>query len=171
MITTNQNKRKKRMTQQKSRWNGLMSSAFKRPRKWRLEKPLTYKSDLTEEQIAFIKECGVDVRIDKNGKITVPLGYVTDMASVPRACWAFIAPFDVARPAIVHDIFYEKVNAVRGDVSASDFKKLRAIADGIFLEAMAYTEPPVASWKKYSAYYAVRAFGWLAIKSSAKRDW
>lgn len=157
--------------QVRNRWNGLMSAAFKRPLKWRLEKPLTYKSDLTEEQIAFIKECGVDVRINKDGKITVPLAYVTDMASVPRACWALIAPFDVARPAVVHDIFYEKINAVRGSVAPSDFKKLRKIADDIFLEAMGYTEPPVKNWKKYSAYYAVRMFGWNAIKSSAKRTW
>lgn len=159
------------MADQKSRWNGLMSSAFKRPRKWRLEKPLTYKSNLTEEQIALLKECNIDVRISKDGKIFVPLGYVTDMASVPRACWAFIAPFDVARPAVVHDIFYEKINAVRGSVAPSDFEKLRKIADDIFLEAMAFTEPSVASWKKYAAYYAVRAFGRFAIKNSAPRVW
>ena len=40
--------------------------------------------------------------------ITVPKGYITDMASVPRGCWAFIAPFDVA--SVVHDILYEKIN-------------------------------------------------------------
>lgn len=156
----------------KSRWNGLMMAAFKRPKKWRLEKPLTYDAELTEEQISFIKDdCNVDIRITKSGKITVPLGYVTDMASVPRACWAFIAPFDVARPAVVHDILYEKINETREHVSASDFKKLRKIADGVFLEAMCHTEPPVKAWKKYSAYYAVRMFGWIAIKSSAKRTW
>lgn len=168
----NQNKRKKMVEKQvRNRWNGLMMSAFKRPRKWRLEKPLTYKSDVVLEHIDFLKECNIDIRITKEGKITVPLGYVTDMASVPRACWAFVAPFDVARPAVVHDIFYEKVNAVRGAVAPSDFKKLRKIADDVFLEAMCYTEPPVKAWKKYSVYYAVRAFGWLAIKSSAKRTW
>ena len=93
------------------------------------------------------------------------------MASVPRACWAFVAPFDVARPAVVHDLFYEKVNALRGSVAPSDFKKLRKIGDDVFLEAMCHTEPPVKAWKKYSVYYAVRAFGWQAIKSSAKRTW
>jgi hypothetical protein len=57
----------------------------------------------------MLKECSVDV-ID-NGKntatITVPKNYITDLASVPRICWAFIAPFDVARAAVIHDILYE----------------------------------------------------------------
>ena len=154
-----------------NRWNGLLIGSFKRPKKWRLEKPLTFQSNLCAEEIAFIKECGVKVRINSTGKITVPLGYVTDMASVPRACWAFIAPFDVARPAVVHDVLYERINAVRDKVTSSQFKKLRAIADQVFFDAMGQTEPVVASWKKYSAYWAVRAFGWNAIKSSAPRTW
>jgi hypothetical protein len=165
----NQKKRKKMTT--KSRWNGLLVGAFKRPKKWQIQKPLTFQTNLCDEEIDFIQSCGVKVRLTSTGKITVPVGYVTDMASVPRACWAFIAPFDVARPAVVHDVLYEKINAVRGEVSSSDFKRLRAIADHVFFDAMGQTDPVVASWKKYSAYYAVRMFGWSAIKTSAKREW
>lgn len=160
-----------KMTDPKTKWNGLLIGSFKRPKKWRLEKPLTYTSGLTDEQITLLSESGVDVRITSKGKITVPLGYVTDMASVPRACWAFIAPFDVARPAVVHDILYERINAVRFTTTNANFKVLRKIADDVFLEAMDATDPKVASWKKYSAYYAVRMFGWMAIKSSAPRTW
>ena len=43
------------------------------------------------------------------------------------------------------------------------------IADDIFLEGMHASEPAVPSWKKYSAYWAVRMFGRWAINSSAKR--
>ena len=155
----------------RSKWNGLLIGSFKRPKKWRLEKPLTYTSSLTKEQMELFSSCKVDVKMYKTGKILVPLGYVTDMASVPRACWAFIAPFDVARPAVIHDILYEKINAVRETVTPSTFEKLRKIADDVFFEAMGDTEPKVASWKNYSAYYAVRVFGRFAIKSSAPRTW
>ena len=31
-------------------------------------------------------------------------GYDTDLASIPRAGWALVAPWDVARAAIIHDI-------------------------------------------------------------------
>lgn len=160
-----------KMSKTKSKWNGLLIGAFKRPKKWRLEKPLSYTSSLNNEQIDLLSSCGVDLNVTSTGKITVPLGYVTDMASVPRACWAFIAPFDVARPAVVHDILYERINAVRFHVTNKQFKVLRKLADDVFLEAMDATDPKVASWKKYSAYYAVRMFGWMAIKSSAPRTW
>jgi hypothetical protein len=149
----------------------LLIGAFKRPKKWKLEKPLTFQSSLSSDEIKHLENIGVDVKITKGGKITVPLGYITDLASVPRICWFAIAPFDVARPAVVHDVLYEKINAVRENTSKKDFKKARKIADVVFLQGMEATEPLVAKWKKWSAYYAVRMFGWSAIKSSAKRTW
>ena len=60
---------------------------------------------------------------------------------------------------------------VKGTLRKKDFKKARKIADVVFLQGMEATEPLVAKWKKWSAYYAVRMFGWSAIKSSAKRTW
>jgi len=66
---------------------------------------------------------------------------------------------------------YEKLNAVRKKVKKTEFATMRAIADTVFLHGMEAAEPKVASWKKWSAYYAVRLFGWSAIKSSAKRKW
>ena len=35
------------------------------------------------------------------------------MASVPRACWMFIAPFDVARAAVIHDLLYKTIRQFR----------------------------------------------------------
>ena len=58
----------------------------------------------------MLRHCGVSERIKKQYVITVPKDYITDMASVPRGCWAFIAPFDVARAIVIHDILYEKIN-------------------------------------------------------------
>ena len=155
----------------KSKWNDLLYGKFKRPKNWMLEKDLSFSSDLTKEDIKKFKDAKVDVKITATGKITVPEGYITDLASVPRACWAFIAPFDVARPAVIHDILYERINARRPFLTKKEFAEMRKLADNVFLQGMNATEPLVASWKKYSAYYAVRLFGPLAIKSSAPRTW
>ena len=157
----------------KSKFNGLLSSQFKRPNKWRLTKSLTFKTDLWDEEIELFKKNKIDLKWDRveKDKLTVPKGYITDMASVPRAAWAFIAPFDVARAAVCHDIMYEKLNARRKHINTKEFKLMRSIADTVFMNCMNASEPPVRSWKKFAAYWAVRMFGWSAIKSSAPRKW
>ena len=101
-------------------FNGLLDAIFLPPRNWVLNKALQCKSkDLNNEEIAKLIVAGVEVK-DKGqnkGEITVPAGYITDLASVPRICWAFIAPFDVARAAVCHDIMYEKLNARKKDIN------------------------------------------------------
>ena len=84
-------KRVKKKMAKKSKFNGLMSSQFKRPNKWKLTKSLTFKTDLFENEIALFKKHKVDLKWNKD-TLTVPKGYITDMASVPRAAWAFILP-------------------------------------------------------------------------------
>ena len=161
----------------KNKFNGLLSSQFKRPNKWKLTKSLTFKTDLWKEEIALFKKNKVDIKWSSDSKttvkdtMTVPKGYITDMASVPRAAWAFIAPFDVARAAVCHDIMYEKLNARKKDINTKEFRLMRSIADTVFMNGMNASEPPVRSWKKFAAYWAVRMFGWSAIKSSAPRKW
>ena len=94
------------------------------------------------------------------------------MASVPRICWSFIAPFDVARAAVVHDIMYEKINGAfkKGIIESKKEREIyRKIADNMFLEGMISAEPEVPKWKIWSAYYSVRMFGRWAINSSAPR--
>ena len=91
-----------------SRFNGLLDAIFLPPRNWVLNEKLTFLADLSDGEKSKLIECGVTTK--ETGEVTVPKGYITDLASVPRACWAFIAPFDVARAAVVHDILYEKVN-------------------------------------------------------------
>ena len=158
-----------------SSFNGLLYAIFLPPRNWVLNKALRFKSDdLDNTEVEMLKECSVDV-ID-NGKntatITVPKNYITDLASVPRICWAFIAPFDVARAAVIHDILYEKINGAfkEGIISTKKQRELyRSIADKIFRQGMENSEPSVPKWKIKSAYYSVRMFGRWAINSSAPR--
>ena len=167
-----------------AKFDSLMKATFNPPRNWTLLEDLKfYSNELTEKDAEMLRWCGVKVRNSTKTKqyiVTIPKGYVTDMASVPRGCWAFIAPFDVARAAVVHDILYEKINtqykavnesaaAEDGPATKKEREAYREIADHVFLEGMDASEPPVPSWKKYAAYWAVRMFGRWAINSSAKR--
>ena len=167
-----------------AKFDSLMKATFNPPRNWTLLEDLKFYSDeLTKAQAEMLRWFGVKVHNSTKTKqyiITIPKKYVTDMASVPRGCWAFIAPFDVARAAVVHDILYEKINtqykivnesaaAEDGPATKKEREIYRKIADDIFLEGMHASEPAVPSWKKYSAYWAVRMFGRWAINSSAKR--
>ena len=155
-----------------SKFNGLLDAKFNPPRNWTLDVPLKFQSDILDAtSIEMLKFCGIQVT-KTTGTVTVPKGYITDLASVPRVCWAFIAPFDVARAAVVHDIMYEKINGAYnlGKIpSKKDRESYRKIADNVFRDGMRAAEPAVPKWKIFSAYWSVRMFGRWAINSSAPR--
>lgn len=80
--------------------------------------------------------------------ITVPIGFITDLSSVPRIFWSIYPPSGRYMAAsIVHDFLY-----CRHSVS-------RKKADIIFLEAMKESDPPVRFATRYLFYWAVRLFG------------
>ena len=153
------------------KFHNLLDAKFNPPRNWTLDTALKFDSDtLSDEGRELLKHCGVQVT--KKNVISVPKGYITDLASVPRFCWAFIAPFDVARAAVVHDILYEKINtAYKGEkiLTKHDREKYRKVADDVFKEGMESAVPPVPKWKIWAAYNAVRVFGRWAINNSAPR--
>ena len=134
---------------------------FNPPRKWVLGRELSYDCpELTQEEILALKNIGVVM--DKT-KITVPVGFVTDLASVPRAMWWAIAPFDVARAAIIHDLLYKGIRQYRWKMKDKEdaelIKQAKVASDKVFLLAMNDAEPSVPKWKKYSAWKAVDLFG------------
>ena len=153
------------------KFHNLLDAKFNPPRNWTLDTPLKFDSDtLSDEGRDLLKYCGV--RVTNKNVVSVPKGYITDLASVPRFCWAFIAPFDVARAAVVHDILYEKINtAYKGEkiLNKHDRERYRKVADDVFKEGMESAVPPVPKWKIWAAYNAVRVFGRWAINSSAPR--
>ena len=154
------------------KFNGLVEAIFLPPRNWVLNKALKFTcGHLNNDDVKKLKDCGVDVVDEGKGiaTITVNKGYITDLASVPRACWTFIAPFDVARAAIVHDILYEKINVAFENKKISERESYRKIADDCFKHAMKCSQPAVPGWKIWSAYNAVRLFGRFAIKNSRPR--
>lgn len=78
--------------------------------------------------------------------ITVPQGFVSDFASVPRIPFVYDSLGDIAqRPAVIHDFLYST-----GPVA-------RSVADQVLLEAMELTEIPWA--KRKLIYLGVRVGG------------
>jgi len=78
-------------------------------REWRLEQPLTFRA------------------------VTVPAGFITDGASVPRPLWWFIPSWgSYSRAAVVHD--YLCLQLAQGTPHAS--APTRKAADAIFYDAM-----------------------------------
>ena len=148
---------------------------FQPPRKWKLGRDLTYSTkELMGDEIKALQDIGVkvnrDTDISPEAIITVPNGFITDLASTPRLLWAFIAPFDVARAAIVHDLLYKSIRQYRWKVAKTApgedkelIKKAKVVADKVFLLAMKDAEPKVSGWKIYSAWKAVDLFGRWSI--------
>lgn len=78
--------------------------------------------------------------------ITVPTGFETNLASIPRVFWGVICPVDKpAKAAIIHDWLY------------TGGKRPRKECDRIFLDGM--TVLGVAKWKRWVMYWCVRLFG------------
>ena len=87
------------------KFNGKISAEFTPPKTWVLEKLLSFKTgELSSSDIEVLLEIGANV--DNNGRIICNRGMKTDLASVPRIAWAVIAPWDVARAAVIHDHLY-----------------------------------------------------------------
>ena len=133
-----------------------------------MEESLGYKTDLTEVEQSYLTHVNVEI---KNGTITVGKGFVTDLASVPRAAWAIIAPWDVARAAIIHDLLYKKIRGYRWFKKSQHLpedkelvKNAKNIADKVFLMGMKDADPKVPNWKIYCAWKSVDLFGRWSIK-------
>ena len=142
------------------KFKNKIEAEFDPPRKWILSRALTYTNpDIDEDALERV---GVKV---VGSRITVKKDFVTDLASVPRMCWAFIAPWDVARAAIIHDLLYKRIRQYRG--AGGEDKKViseaKKASDDVFHMAMKDAEPSVAGWKIAAAYHSVRMFGRWSI--------
>lgn len=138
---------------------------FTPPKTWMLEDELAFETeDLKDEDIKILESIKANI-VDtgrNTGRITCRKGMQTDLASVPRICWAVLSPWDVARAAIIHDHLYAALRLYWQDVEIFDYmtwKKGKDLADKIFLMGMKSADPKVPSWKMYPAYWAVRLFG------------
>jgi len=90
------------------------------------------------------------IRSENSGDfITVPKGFVTDGASIPRIFWSIVGPpwGDYGYAAIVHDFLYHTQPCSRKE------------ADRIFLEAMQVLK--VNKFKRWLMYRMVRMWSWI----------
>lgn len=95
---------------------------------WRLTEPLIYQSDVLGKTI------------------TVPAGFVTDFASVPRLPVAYLlAGGEANEAAVIHDYLYHSHDVPRAD------------ADAVLEEAMGVTGQPW--WRRKLMWAGVRVFG------------
>ena len=147
------------------KYNNKISAEFTPPKQWVLERALSYQN----KEIAMDQLHAVGVAIPSN-KITCKKGFKTDLASTPRILWNIIAPWDIARAAIIHDLLYKRIRQYRGKYSKglanenmNIVRAAKKTADNVFLHAMFDASPKVAKWKIYSAYWAVRLFGRWSI--------
>ena len=143
-------------------FSGKISAEFTPPKTWVLNEALSFTTDkITPAEGEILELVGANIENESNTIVTCEEGMKTDLASVPRICWAFIAPWDVARAAVIHDHLYATLRDYynSGLIDKKIWKKARAISDKIFLLGMHSAEPPVPKWKKYSAYYSVRLCG------------
>ena len=150
------------------KFNNKIEAEFNPPRKWILSRPLSYQWDYDAgvDEIS-LKTVGISI---KEHKIVVNEGFITDLASVPRIIWNIIAPWDIARAAIIHDFLYKRIRQYRagrnsglGTENKEIVRTAKKAADDVFLMGMKDADPSVSTWKIYSAYYAVRMFGRWSI--------
>tara|TARA_B100001564_G_C20525631_1_gene617247 strand:+ start:495 stop:989 length:495 start_codon:yes stop_codon:yes gene_type:complete len=155
-------------------YNNKIMAEFNPPRKWVLGRELSYTTEgLTTEDVEALRSVGVSLAKDQIGteicdRVTVPQGFVTDLASVPRAMWWLIAPFDVARAAIIHDLLYKTIRQYRWKIGVDKdmevVKAAKIAADKVFLLGMKDAEPKIPGWKSYLSWKAVDLFGNGSIK-------
>jgi hypothetical protein len=91
----------------------------------------------------------LDYEVGKVGSglmISIPAGFVTDLATVPRVFWSLFPPDDPQYSAacVLHDYLctYHGFN--------------QRVADAFFLEALQLLGVPW--WKRIAMYYAVRSY-------------
>jgi len=142
------------------KFNNKIEAEFTPPKKWVLSRSLSYQNK--DIDISALELVGVDTT---SSKIKCKKGFITDLASTPKILWNVIAPWDVARAAIIHDLLYLRIRQYRAKPNPdpkviADAKKA---ADLVFKVAMEDADPKVPAWKIYSAWKAVELFGRWSI--------
>lgn len=122
---------------------------------------VNYRLGIKTAQLANCKREVVlqsySIKTPLGGKILVPKGFTTDLASTPRIAWTFFPPSGRYKTAaIVHDWLYYS-----GLVSQKQ-------SDDIFLYIMrSFKVNPLT---RFCMWLGVRLGGWLAFRKHRKQD-
>lgn len=107
---------------------------FEDDTRFKLTEPFEFASEVTESVIS------------------IPAGFVTDFASIPRGLWNIFPPAGKwGKAAVVHDWLYQTQNATTHLVT-------RAEADAVLKEGMEVLG--VSRWARWTIYAGIRAGGW-----------
>lgn len=112
-------------------------------RSWRTTRDITYRVGHLRSQWA----------------ITVPAGFTTDGASVPRLLWGLFPPFggDYDQAAVLHDYLYR-----------TQFLCLeRVVADALLCEAMKALG--TGHFTRWAIFVGVRLWGWVTYRQYRRR--
>jgi hypothetical protein len=103
------------------------------------------------------EEFGYDVGHEgSDDSIHVPVGFLTDFASVPRLLWWLLPCWGrYGNAAVIHDFLYWEQSRTRKE------------SDRVFLEAMGVLR--VGWLVRYALFSAVRMFGWWAWAGRDRR--
>lgn len=96
------------------------------------------------------------------GTYEIPVGFITDFASVPRSFWSIFPPYDsrYAKAAVIHDYGYQSQGFYKiAGASRSVPIGSRWDVDLLFISAM---EAQGTSWiPRHIIFRAVRSFGFI----------
>jgi hypothetical protein len=149
------------------KFNGLLQAEFISSRNWRVLARLSFNSyRLTPGEIAVLRNVGV--AITASGTVTVPVGFETDLGSVPRLLWGVVAPQDIARPAVVHDYIYRCIKQYKFNTQKEHMRvtaSAKAIADAIFKSALTVCSPTIPMWKQRVVFWFAAIFGWVCLRA------
>jgi hypothetical protein len=96
--------------------------------------------------------------------VTIPQGFVSDFATVPRFLWSILPPHGLAQaPSVLHDYFYVEhpYEGLMGE------KAERYFADDLFYRMLLAQK--VSKWQAKAMYWAVRIFGKNRYQNHGKR--
>lgn len=92
----------------------------------------------------------IEVLLSNGEIITIPHGFVYDMATVPKWLWSVVRPFnDALMGTLIHDFLY---------IDKASHTMTRAQADAEYLKWNNTTNSNKLD--NYTRYIFVRAFGW-----------
>ena len=98
---------------------------------------------------------GIGFWTPRTGLVSVPGGFVTDLASVPRIFWSILPPFGkYDDAAVIHDWLYRT------------HLFPRAVADATLLHGMKVKG--VSFWARWTIWAAVRLFGGFAWRDDGR---
>jgi len=151
-------------------WSGKLDCTFHGKMHWELNKEMWFLSEAANKHYDTWKQMGVKItRTAKatKAKVHAPAGYDTDLASIPRIGWMVVAPWDVARAAIIHDVLYGALReAFETNWDVKLINEMRKAADNVFREGMQAAEPKIPNWKSSPCFWSVRPFGRFAIRKA-----